>query len=161
MSGIRCEPKRIDGWRLVAAAIALATATAGVSFAVDLDPSQGESEVRLTTVGRSSGSPRTVTIWFVRDQDRLYVQSGKDGKTNWHRNVLANPGVSLAFDSLQLTGRAVPIDDEAETQRVHELFRAKYLTARIMGWFGGGFGTGRVVRIESLQAVSGPPDRNS
>jgi deazaflavin-dependent oxidoreductase (nitroreductase family) len=141
-------------------ALAIAAATACLSFAVDLDAVQGESEVKLTTVGRSSGKPRTVTIWFVCDQDHLYVQSGREGETNWYRNLLAKPEVRLEFDSLRLTGRAVPVEDETETQRIHDLFRSKYLTARIMGWFGGGFGTGRVVRIESLQAVSGAPDPN-
>jgi deazaflavin-dependent oxidoreductase (nitroreductase family) len=160
MSGIRFEPRRRNGWRLVVATVAVAAATAAVCFAVDLDPIQGKSEVKLTTVGRSSGEPRTVTIWFVRDQDHLYVQSGKDGKTNWYRNLVANPQVTMDFDSLQLTGRAVPVADESEIRRVHDLFRSKYLSARIMGWFGGGFGTGRVVRLESLQVVSESPDRN-
>jgi deazaflavin-dependent oxidoreductase (nitroreductase family) len=144
----------MNRWRLVVAAVAIA-GIVSIGSAVDLDAVDGGSEVRLTTVGRSSGKPRSVSIWFVRDQDRLYVQSGKDGETNWYRNILANPEVRLEFDSLQLTGRAVPIDDDTETARIHDLFRSKYLTARVMGWFGGGFGTGRVVRIDSLQAASG------
>jgi deazaflavin-dependent oxidoreductase (nitroreductase family) len=134
-------------------------AVATASYAVDLDAIEDESEVELTTIGRSSGKPRTVTIWFVRDQDSLYVQAGKKGETNWYRNLLAQPDVRLKIGSSHLSGRAVPIEDEGETQRIHELFRSKYLTARIMGWFGGGFGSGRVVRIESLQTAPEASDR--
>jgi deazaflavin-dependent oxidoreductase (nitroreductase family) len=156
MSRVRVTAIPKDAWRLVATMVAVVVATASVSLCVDLDAVEGKSDVRLTTIGRSSGKPRSVTIWFVRDQNHLYVQSGKDGKTNWYRNILANPEVSLEIDSVQLTGRAVPIDDETETRRIHDLFRSKYLTARVMGWFGGGFGTGRVVRIESLQILGSP-----
>ena len=57
--------------------------------------SRDEATVELTTTGRSSGQARTVTIWFVRDGDRLYVQSGKEGTTDWYRNLLKTPTVTL------------------------------------------------------------------
>ena len=50
-------------------------------------PDRDASTLELTTSGRKSGQPRTATIWFVYD-DRLYVQSGKEGKTDWYRNLL-------------------------------------------------------------------------
>lgn len=110
------------------------------------------SYVALTTTGRKSGEPRTVTIWFVVDaQGRLYVQSGRDGKTDWYRNLLQTPAVSLLIGELQMTGRAVPVVDAAEVARVHELYRQKYLRARVTGWFGGEVGHGRVVQLTDLQ----------
>ena len=36
---------------------------------------------------------------------------------------------------------------------MHELFDHKYLRARVMGWFGGGFGHGKVLLIENLEPV--------
>lgn len=112
---------------------------------------QEASTVELTTIGRTSAQPRTVTIWFAADAEgRLYVQSGKDGGTDWYRNLLKTPAVKLKIGELAMTAVAVPIDDPAETARVHELFKEKYLTARIMSWFGGGFGRGKVVRLDDL-----------
>jgi hypothetical protein len=93
-----------------------------------------------------------VTIWFVVDGANLYVQAGKGGKTDWYHNLLAKPEVSLRFDGLSLHGLAKPIDDADETNRIHQLFADKYLSARVMGWFGGGFGHGKVVRFDSLRA---------
>ena len=116
---------------------------------------QDASTVELTTTGRKSGAPRTVTIWFVIDeQGHLYVQSGKGGGTDWYRNLLQTPAVTLRIGELAMRGVAAPIDDAAETARVHELFRQKYLRARLSGWFGGEVGHGRVVQLGELNQLS-------
>jgi len=119
----------------------------------DLSAVASESTLEITTAGRTSGQARTATIWFVREGDHIYVQSGKDGQTDWYRNALKTPAVTLRIGSVALRGRARPIDDAAEAARVHELFDHKYLRARVMGWFGGGFGHGKVLLIENLEPV--------
>lgn len=125
----------------------------------DLRRIENKSTVRLTTIGRTSGLPRTVTVWFLHDAGRLYVQSGKQGQTDWYRNLLKNSEVTLDFDGLVLRGRAVAVDDPAEVAHVHQGFRSKYLTARVTSWFGKRFGLGKVVRIDALERVSGGPSR--
>ncbi len=130
----------------------LAAAGSGRAITTDeLRAVENESTVQLTTAGRSSGQARTVTIWFVRDGDRIYIQSGKDGKTDWYRNLLKAPTVTLRIADLTLGGQARAIDDQKETERVHALFAQKYLRARVMGWFGGEVGRGRIVVIDALQ----------
>jgi deazaflavin-dependent oxidoreductase (nitroreductase family) len=118
----------------------------------DLQASENAWSVKLTTIGRLSGQPRTVTIWFVHEGGRVYVQAGKDGHTDWYRNLLKNPDVGLDFGKLVLRGRAQPSGADEE-ERIHALFRQKYLTARISGWFGGRFGSGKAVVIDSLESA--------
>jgi deazaflavin-dependent oxidoreductase (nitroreductase family) len=109
---------------------------------------QDKSTLDLTTVGRKSGEARTVTIWFVVDeQGRLYVQSGQDGKTDWYQNLIKTPAVKIAIGELGMSGVAVPIEDLTEIARVHDLFRQKYLRARIAVWFGSDVGSGKVVAL--------------
>ena len=130
-------------------AVALAAAPASADRLQELRGVEDQSTVNLVTTGRKSGQPRTVTIWFVHDAGRIYVQSGKDGKTDWYRNVLAKPEVTLELEGLTVQGKARPIDDPGEAERIHQLFRDKYLTARVMSWIGaGGFGQGKVVAID-------------
>ena len=105
----------------------------------------------LTTVGRKSGQPRSVPIWFVVENGRVFLQAGNGGKTDWYENLRQNPTVTLDFSALVLSGRAQPIDDPAETKRVHDLFLKKYWQARVSNWFGGDFGTGKVVMVEPLE----------
>jgi deazaflavin-dependent oxidoreductase (nitroreductase family) len=106
---------------------------------------------KLTARGRKSGQPRTVTIWFVVDSGRVFVQSGSGGTTDWYRNLAANPAVSFQIGTVKLRGRARMIDDATETSRVHALFDQKYLRARVLGWVGGETGHGKVVELEQLQ----------
>ena len=110
-----------------------------------------ETTLESTTAGRTSGQARSATIWFVSEGDHIYVQSGKDGKTDWYRNALKTPAVTLRIGTLALRGRARSVDDAAEVARVHALFDHKYVSARVMGWFGGGFGHGKVLLIDDLE----------
>jgi deazaflavin-dependent oxidoreductase (nitroreductase family) len=114
------------------------------------------STLELTTVGRKSGKPHTATVWFVYEDGAhcLYVQSGKGGETDWYLNLLKTAAVTVKIGDRRLRGHAAAIDDAAETARVHDLFKRKYLTARIMSWFGGGFGAGKVVRIDHLEPTA-------
>jgi deazaflavin-dependent oxidoreductase (nitroreductase family) len=111
------------------------------------------STLELTTIGRKSGKPHSATVWFVYEggADCLYVQSGKSGETDWYLNLLKTAAVTVKIGERRLSGQATAIDDAAETARVHGLFKRKYFTARIMSWFGGGFGAGKVVRIDHLE----------
>ena len=42
--------------------------------------------IDITTVGRNSGSPRKIEIWFHRAGDRYYI-TGQPGKRNWYANL--------------------------------------------------------------------------
>ncbi len=109
-----------------------------------------EATLEITTVGRKSGKPRTKPIWFVYNQGDLYIQSGKDGKTHWYRNLQKNPQMRLKIGQLTLTGKAQFVTDTAETERVHDLFRSKYSLARVAGFVGSSIGHGKVILVEDL-----------
>lgn len=91
---------------------------------------------RLTTIGRNSGLPRTVTVWFVLDGDRIYLTGGKD-VPQWCRNIRANGVVSVQVDGVTFRGRARIADSKRETDQVIARFLDKYLLARIARPFGG------------------------
>lgn len=113
----------------------------------DLEAVAAESLVEITTTGRKSGKPRTTTIWFIYDAGHFYIQSGQGGKTSWYQNLKKNRRIGIKILDLTFTGTAQFIDDPAETERIHEMFRSKYLRARLAGWFGSGVGQGKVVEI--------------
>lgn len=124
------------------AAVGMASSSAALADVAD------RRTVNLVTIGRKSGQPRTVTIWFLVEGGRAFVQAGRDGKTDWFRNLKANPEVRLEFDDARFTGRAEVVADPAISARVIEGFRQKYWLARLSGWVGLGIGHGRVVSIE-------------
>lgn len=91
---------------------------------------------RLTTIGRKSGAPRTVTLWFALEAGRVYLAGGEE-VPQWCRNLRANPEVSIAIGDATLRGRARLIGDPAEAAAVRERFVERYVLARLSRLFGG------------------------
>ncbi len=107
-----------------------------------------QSTVELTTTGRTSGKLHTKPIWFVYDQGHLYLQAGKEGKTDWYQNLKKNPQMTLKIGTVTASGKAKFINDPKEAERIHDLFSKKYLTARLAGAVGSSIGHGKTVEVE-------------
>ena len=118
------------------------------SIRADLEKVAAQSTVELTTTGRTSGKLHTKPIWFVYDQGHLYLQSGKEGKTDWYQNLKKNPQMTFKIGTVTASGKAKFINDPKEAERIHDLFSKKYLTARIAGAVGSSIGHGKAVEVE-------------
>ena len=81
--------------------------------------------LKLTHYGRKSGRPYDVTIWYLVDDDRLYLVSANADR-NWVRNVKARPAISLRVGDQVFNGDVRPITDKQERDKVHGLTMRKY-----------------------------------
>lgn len=77
----------------------------------------GVRTIDLTTIGRHSGTPTRIEIWWFHVDDR-FVVTGTPGPRDWYANVLADPRVIVHTPDGDFNGRATPIDDEALRRRV-------------------------------------------
>ena len=84
--------------------------------------------VNLTTVGRKSGKPSTVEIWWFEFEDRLVV-TGTPGPRDWLANIRSNPKVVIDHRSGELAGSATEIED-AE-------FRRRFFKSNEPRWYRG------------------------
>jgi deazaflavin-dependent oxidoreductase (nitroreductase family) len=83
----------------------------------------------LTTSGRRTGSPHRIEIWFAVDGGRLYLMAGGHDRSDWVRNVQANPEVTVELGGETCTGTARILQAvTAEDQRARELLVGKYGT---------------------------------
>jgi deazaflavin-dependent oxidoreductase (nitroreductase family) len=76
--------------------------------------------VDITTVGRRSGQPRRIEIWFFNLDGRIYI-SGRPGIRGWYANVVAHPDFEFHLKEsaeADIRARAHPITDPAERRRV-------------------------------------------
>jgi len=83
----------------------------------------------LTTMGRHSGQPRTIEIWFTCYRGRLYLNAERTHNANWVRNILQNPDVHVRIKGQQFAGRARVLDQQADRvlwDTVAALSRQKY-----------------------------------
>ena len=76
------------------------------------------------TVGRRSGLPRPVTVWFVYLGGKLFVRTSY--KTNWGKNLIANPSVEAEVGGLRFKAEAERVDDQRLKDTLLEAYRRKY-----------------------------------
>ena len=89
----------------------------------------------LTTVGRRTGLPRTIEIWFAEDGATMYMLAGGGRRADWVRNLLADPRVHVRVGGSRearagvaggVAGRARLVEDPAEEARARRLVDGKY-----------------------------------
>jgi deazaflavin-dependent oxidoreductase (nitroreductase family) len=76
--------------------------------------------VDITTIGRKTGQPRRIEIWFHRWNGRIYI-TGSPGRRSWYANLLVHPDFTFHLkESVQadLSARARPITAEAERRKI-------------------------------------------
>jgi deazaflavin-dependent oxidoreductase (nitroreductase family) len=95
-----------------------------------VDPSLAdESYCYLITSGRVSGEPREIEIWFGLDGNTLYMLSGGGERSDWVKNLMREPRVSVRIGSETFAGRARIVNDDEEDERARRLLLDKYTPA--------------------------------
>lgn len=85
-----------------------------------------ESYCYLTTIGRVSGKPREIEIWFGLAGRTLYMLSGGGDRSDWVRNLIKTSAVSVRVGGQILEGRARLVDDPDEDALARRLLYEKY-----------------------------------
>lgn len=89
----------------------------------------GESFCYVTTTGRRTGDPHRIEIWFATAADTIYLLSGGGGRSDWVRNMIQNPRVTVEIGRQSVgpfEGRARIVSDPAEDRTARDLVFAKY-----------------------------------
>ena len=70
----------------------------------------------LTTVGRSTGLPREIEIWFVVWCERLYLFAETREAAGWVRNIRRNPKVTVRIAEWHSHATARVLDRDTDRQ---------------------------------------------
>lgn len=74
----------------------------------------------LTTAGRRTGSAHSVTLRAVKYNEKLYFSRHRPD-SDWFKNALANPKVTVNYRDRTYTGIARPVKDEVLNQKISQL----------------------------------------
>ena len=83
-------------------------------------------EINLTVTGRKSGRTISQPVWFVLDENNIYLLPVHGSDTQWYKNALTNPSIRIDARGTDADVQAVSITDTKQVSSVIEKFRAKY-----------------------------------
>ena len=83
-------------------------------------------ELNITVTGRKSGRTISIPVWFVSEDDKLYLLPVQGSDTQWYKNVLKNPSIRIDARGAEVKLKTLSITDAAQVKSVVEKFRAKY-----------------------------------
>src|SRR5215470_12040451 len=92
-------------------------------------------EIKVTVTGRKSGRPVSNPVWFVVEDDTLYLLPVEGSDTQWYKNMLKNPGIGIEAGGTKAEFQAVPIADAKGVSSVVQKFRAKYGTGDVKKFY--------------------------
>jgi len=77
--------------------------------------------IDITTIGRKTGKPRRLEIWFHNLDGELYLTGSPGWKRDWLANLVANPEFTFHLKEscrADIPARATPIFDEASRREI-------------------------------------------
>jgi deazaflavin-dependent oxidoreductase (nitroreductase family) len=86
----------------------------------------GEEYCYLTTTGRVSGRPHEIEIWFGLRGHTLYLLSGGGERSDWVKNLRAQPAVRVRIAQHNFAAMARIVSEAEEDRLARELLADKY-----------------------------------
>lgn len=89
-------------------------------------PLADEAYCYLTTTGRVTGKPHEIEIWFGLIGNTCYLLSGGRDKSDWVKNLLKDPSVTVRIGGLTFRAAARIVKGEQEAMTARNLLADKY-----------------------------------
>lgn len=83
-------------------------------------------QIKLTVIGRTTGQKISNPVWFVFEDEKLYLLPVHGSDTQWYRNILKNPSIKIDARGEEAEFRAVPVKQAESVKSVVEKSREKY-----------------------------------
>ena len=83
-------------------------------------------EINISVTGRKSGRTISIPVWFVLEDEKLYLLPVQGSDTQWYKNVLKKPSIRIDAGGAVAELKVVPVTDATQVSSVIKKFRAKY-----------------------------------
>ncbi len=83
-------------------------------------------QIKLSVTGRTSGRTISIPVWFVLDDEKLYLLPVQGSDTQWYKNVVKNPKIMIEARGTEAGLKAIPVTDPTQVSAIVEKFRDKY-----------------------------------
>jgi deazaflavin-dependent oxidoreductase (nitroreductase family) len=109
-------------------------------------------EINLSVTGRRSGRTISQPVWFVLDDDKVYLLPVRGSDTQWYKNVLKDPSIRIDARGADAELQAVAVTNQKRVSSVIEKFRTKYGAGDVKKYYSK-FDVAVVVQMQQIGAV--------
>jgi hypothetical protein len=74
-------------------------------------------------------------VWFVHENNTLYLLPIQGSKTNWYKNVLKDPTLKISIDRQGITRKAKTITDLNKVKDIVDKFKSKYGNSEVQKYY--------------------------
>ena len=83
-------------------------------------------QIKLSVTGRKSGRTLSIPVWFVMEDENLYLLPVRGSDTQWYKNVLQNHEIRIDARGAEAKLHSMPIREAKDVESVVDKFREKY-----------------------------------
>lgn len=95
-------------------------------MSIDLSRFEKEEYCYLTTRGRKTGAQHEIEIWFVVYENAVYLMSGGMDRSDWVKNLIKDPNVTLRIAGQIFPATASLLADKTVEQMIRMAMAIKY-----------------------------------
>jgi deazaflavin-dependent oxidoreductase (nitroreductase family) len=110
-------------------------------------------EITITVAGRKSGRAISNPVWFVLEDDKLYLLPVQGSETQWYKNLLKNSSIRIEARVAAAELKAIPVTDPKQVASVVGKFRKKYGVNDVKKYYSK-FDVAVVVQLHAVGKVS-------
>jgi hypothetical protein len=97
--------------------------------------SEESMEITLTVRGRKSQRKVSRPVWFVYEDNSLYLLPIQGSDTNWYKNILHDSDVEIFVAGQQYNGKSNAITDSNKVKEIVNKFISKYGESEINKYY--------------------------
>lgn len=92
-------------------------------------------ELEIAFKGRKTNRTFKATVWFVQEDERIYLLPVYGSDTNWYKNILANPNLEIAAEGKNVKVKAKSLTEKKQVSDVIDRFDEKFGADEIKKWY--------------------------
>jgi deazaflavin-dependent oxidoreductase (nitroreductase family) len=115
-------------------------------------------QISITVTGRRTGRAITRPVWFVFEENTLWLLPVSGSRTQWYRNLQKNRAITIQAGREQRDLRARLLKNAPAVRQVIRRFRDKYTAAQVKRWL---IALVHRPRCRSANTASGPHHLNA
>ncbi len=118
-------------------------------------------QISISVIGRRTGRTITKPVWFVFAEDALWLLPVYGSQTQWYRNLLTDPTITIKVGSDRRTLRAHALREARAVRKVIRRFRKKYTPEIIARLYSGPLDVAVEVRLQRTGPARTPTTARS